>query len=99
MVGLSNTDQNQSYATIDYAIYLRELGGISIFENGSEKGRFGTYQTGDVFSVQRVGTVIRYYKNNQLFYTSTVSVTAATPLHIDTTFYSPGGTITNVELR
>ena len=99
MIGLSDTDQSQSWDTIDYAIYLREQGDVLIYQNGSNKGNFGAYQTGDVFSAQRVGTEIRYYKNNQLLYTSTVSVAAATPLHVDTAFYSTGGTITNVKLK
>ena len=38
MIGLSDSDTNASYATIDYAIYLRNDGTLGVFENGAYKG-------------------------------------------------------------
>jgi hypothetical protein len=99
-VGLSNIDGGRGYKSIEYAIYLRDDGYAKVYEKGKGIGKFKvSYQTGDAFSIKRVKEEILYYKNNQLFYTSKASVTAATPLHIDTAFYKKGGSITNFRLE
>ena len=72
----------QAIATIDYAIYLRNDGALVVFENGANKGTFGTYSSGDVLSVERTGSTITYLKNGSVFYTSTVASTG--DLHVDT---------------
>ena len=38
MIGLSDSDTNASYTTIDYAIYLRNNGALGVFENGARQG-------------------------------------------------------------
>ena len=69
MVGLSNTNASASYTTIGYAIYLSSPN-VYIYESGSGKGIKTTYQIGDSFSIERIGTTIYYKKNGDVFYTS-----------------------------
>lgn len=74
MVGLSDTDVNQVWTTIDYAIY-NEGPNIVIYENAAHRGYHETSQIGDVFRVERIDNTIYYKKNGKVFYTSTVSST------------------------
>jgi hypothetical protein len=103
MIGLSGTDPDQHYNTINYAIFLPANNTVRVYENGALMENCCTYATGDVFSIQREGEQIRYYENNVVFHISSLSrqpsVTAASPLHVDTAFYDSGSSITNVELK
>ncbi len=69
MIGLSTDNSSASYTTIDYAIYHTSAS-IYIYESGSSKGSKTTYQIGDVFRVERIGSTINYLKNGVVFYTS-----------------------------
>ena len=98
MLGLSelNSGQDANYTSIDYAIYPTLNGVLYIYERGVYKGYFGTYTTGDDFSIIRTGDVVKYYKNNALIYTSTI--TSSETLFVDTALYSYGATIANAAL-
>ena len=87
MLGLSelNSGQDANYTSIDYAIYPTLNGVLYIYERGVYKGYFGTYTTGDDFSIIRTGDVVKYYKNNALIYTSTI--TSSETLFVDTALY------------
>ena len=94
MCGLSSTNRNASYNTIEYAIFLRDTGSavqLRVFENGIDRGTFGTYQVGDVFKVERIGSTIVYRKNNVIFYTSATPTNL--PLSVDAAIYNSGGEI------
>jgi hypothetical protein len=96
MAGLSSGDDGTSYQDIDFAVYLRDDGGVAVREGGETRGRFGTYQPGDVFRVQVSGGVVSYAQNGAVFYTS---VTAPTfPLLLDTSLRTPGATIADARL-
>ena len=72
MFGLESIYNSSAYANIDYAIYLCE-GTLKLYEAGTQKGAsFRTYNIGDRLRVQRNGTVVTYYQNGVLFYTSTI---------------------------
>ncbi len=86
-----------SYTTIDYAIYLRNNGALGVYENGANKGTFGSYATGDVLSVERTGSTITYLKNGSVFYTSTVASTG--DLHVDTSLYTTGATLNDIVIK
>ena len=61
MCGLSSTNRNASYNTIEYAIYLRDTGSVMqlrVYEKGIYKGTFGAYQVGDLFMVERIDSTI-----------------------------------------
>ncbi len=94
MIGLSDSDTDVSFTSIDYAIYLRSNGALGVYENGANKGEFGSYATGDVLSVQRTGSTITYLKNGSVFYTSTVASTG--DLHVDTSLNTTGATLQNI---
>ena len=72
MLGLSNSNASASYDTIGYAIYLRTDGTLSVYENGTNRGRFGTYQGTDVLRVERIGSTVVYKRNGEIFYTSVI---------------------------
>ncbi len=97
MIGLSDSDTDASYATIDYAIYLRNDGCACVFENGASKGTFGTYSSGDVLSVERTGSTITYLKNGSVFYTSAVASTG--DLHVDTSLHTTGATLNDIVIK
>lgn len=65
-----------SYGNINYAIHLTGAAAVYIYENGTNKVIDAlTYEIGDVFKVTRVGTEIRYSKNDVVFYTSLTAST------------------------
>jgi hypothetical protein len=94
IAGLSNGNANTNYTEIDYGVYLLAGGGVRVYENGTLRGVFGTYLSGDVFRVAVVGGAIQYSKNGTLFYTSTVAPTF--PLLVDSALYTTGATIQGV---
>ena len=96
MAGLSNGDATRSYVEIDYAIHMRPNGAVSIYENGVNRGVFGTYVAGDRFRVQVTGGVVTYLRNGALLYTSGVAPTF--PLLIDTSLFTPGATVRDAVL-
>jgi RHS repeat-associated protein len=96
MLGLSHTDTNQSYNTLDYAIYLQPNGLLSGYLGATYLGTLGSYTTGDVLRVEIDGQSVKYKKNGADFYTTTVLPNY--PLMVDTSLYTNGATITNVVL-
>ena len=97
VIGLSNEDINDSYNSIDYAIYLNSHGNLSVYENAYYKGDFGIYKTGDIISVQRIKGVITYLKNYKVFYTS--DIISKEILYADTSFASTNSTLNNIVIK
>ncbi|WP_338761216.1 T9SS type A sorting domain-containing protein [Bernardetia sp. ABR2-2B] len=95
MIGLSKTEEGTGFSAIDYAIYTAANGKFYVFENGANKGDFGTYQTGDGFKIQRGGTQIQYFKNGTVFYTSTSTATTD-DLVVDASLYTANATLPEV---
>ncbi len=93
MFGLSDSNADANYTTIAYAINLRDLGDIRVFENGIHRGDFGNYSANDVFEIERIGTTITYKRNSIVFYTSTVPST--TDLIVDVSLYTSNAAISN----
>jgi RHS repeat-associated protein len=96
LFGLSNTDADQNWPSINFGIDLDHSGTVYVFESGNNRGNFGPYTPGDKFQVAIVGGVVKYKKNGTVFYTS--SVTPTYPLVVDTALYTNGGTLANVVL-
>jgi len=96
MVGF-NTDPatNSSYTSIDFAIYLRGDATVEIYESSVSKGTFGTYAAGDVFSATYNGSVVRYLKNGVMF--KEVAAYVTSPLYVDSSFNTVGGSVKNVQ--
>ncbi|HSE16491.1 MAG TPA: RHS repeat-associated core domain-containing protein [Pyrinomonadaceae bacterium] len=97
LFGLSHTDADQHWPSIDFGIDLDLSGSIYVFESGNNRGNFGPYTTGDKLQVAVVGGVVKYKKNGTVFYTS--SVTPTYPLVVDTALHGNGCTLSNVVLN
>lgn len=90
--GLSHGNVNNGWSDVDYALCLRgQYSGplsIDIYIKGAHKGNFPKYAVGDVFTqIVGAGQKIEFYRNSQLFYTSTSPATL--PLLVDASFYTP----------
>ena len=96
MVGLSNGDANQNYTDIDFGLGLGFDDGIHVYEQGTLRGDFGSYASGDRLRVGVEGGAVKYRKNGTLLYTSTV--TPSYPLLVDTSFYDASATVSEVYL-
>ncbi len=82
MLGLTQSGQHTSddYRVIDYTIYVPG-GTVQVRENNSMKtGNLGG-ATNATFAIQRIGTTITYWKNDDLLYTNNNATDL--PLHLD----------------
>ncbi len=95
-LGLSRTNTDAGYTSIQYGIDLTNAGAIAIYESGVSRGMFGSYVTGDKVKIAVENNVVKYYKNTTLLYTSTVA--PALPLLVDLSFYSTGATMNQVNI-
>lgn len=94
MVGLSATDENDHFNTIDYAIY--NYGGtILIYEDGVYRGGFGVVTAGDTYRVAREGSNIVYYRNASPL--RTVTTDPGVGLSYDFAIYDNGAQIFGVD--
>jgi hypothetical protein len=96
LCGLSNGDSDQNYTDVDYGILLRNDTTLAVYESGNYRGDFGNYAAGDRLRVEVAHGAIKYRKNGLVFLTSTVP--PRFPLRVDSAFYSPGATLTNVRI-
>ncbi|CAN5907001.1 hypothetical protein BH11PSE3_BH11PSE3_21750 [soil metagenome] len=85
--GLSDSDTDVNYTSIDYAMQLGADSNIYIFENGVYKAYVGTFVGGDTVRVERLadGHVV-FKKNGTLLYTGASVSTAE--LRADTSLYA-----------
>lgn len=93
MAGLSNGDTDRSPQDIDFAVHLNTGGAFYVVENGTSRGYFGDYRSGDVFRVAVESGTVKYYRNGALFYTSRVA--PRYPLLLDASLNGQGSTIAN----
>jgi hypothetical protein len=96
MCGLNHDNANYGYGDIDYAIFLGEDGVVYLYEAGVYRNSFGSYSATDVFRVSIEGGVVKYRKNGNLFYTSTITPTY--PLAADTSLNFPYAVISDAKL-
>jgi len=97
MAGLSVGDSGQAYGDIDFAIHLKATGRVGVYEGGVLRGgNFTTYVAGDLFRIEAKAGVVTYARNGAVFYTSALA--PSFPLGVDTSFYTPGSTINDVNL-
>ena len=92
MAGLSRGDTNQAWQDIDYAVYTY-AGKVYVHEAGTSRGVFGVYAAGDRFRVGVEGVVVKYRRNDVVFYQSPVA--PSYPLLLDASLASTGATISN----
>ncbi len=96
MLGLSKGDSDQNYPDIDFGLGLGFDVLIHVYEQGSPRGTFGSYATGDRFRIEVGGGVVRYRKNGVVFYTSPLA--PQFPLLVDAALYDSGATLSSVEI-
>jgi alpha-tubulin suppressor-like RCC1 family protein len=97
MVGLGHGDGSRHYDDIEYAVYLSPGGGLGVYENGANRGGFGSYASGDRIRIAVANSVVTYSKNGDPpFYTSTV--TPPLPLRADTAFGAYQNSLAGVRL-
>lgn len=95
-VGLSYTDTNQHYNTIEYAVLFEPSGNVSAYRLGTAGANVG-YTTGTVIRLTRVGNTIEISKDGAAPF-QTYSSVAADGLHVDTCLYDNGATVGGVLL-
>ena len=94
MIGLSATNPNADWTSIQYAIYLTNVGTFDIRQSGATIAiPAATYVTNDVFRIAVESNVVKYYKNGSLVYSSLVVPTL--PLMVDVSINEQGGTVRN----
>src|SRR5689334_18511542 len=78
MFGLDQANTTTGASDTDFAFFTAgESTGIilKIYESGVLRGNFGSYSVGDVLKVAVVGGRVRYYRNDVLLHTSTLTPT------------------------
>ena len=68
--GFSTQDVGVTYGEITHGFYLTPSG-VRVIERGVFKTAFASYDAEAVFALERTGTVVRYYIDEVLIYTST----------------------------
>ncbi|MEL6559866.1 MAG: fibronectin type III domain-containing protein [Bacteroidota bacterium] len=96
-IGLSSTDSDVKYQSIDFAFECKLNGKIVVLENGNWKRSLGTYQIGETYRIERIGSEIHYKKGNQTFYISQRS--SIDPLVVDASIYLNGARIESVRIH
>ncbi len=93
----SSSDASQTYLDPDFSILLGANGIAQVYEFGlAIAGTTTPYAANDVFRVEAVEHVVRYYRNGALFFTS--SKLASSPLYVDTALFHVNATLDNVQL-
>ena len=97
MIGLSATDANSDWNTIQYAFYLTSWGALEIRENGSGNLQGGlTYATGDVLRIAVENNIVKYYRNGTPVFSS--STAPALPLFVDVSLNEVGSAVGQVKV-
>jgi RHS repeat-associated protein len=91
--GLSRADADVNYTSIDYGFLLNGAT-ASVSLAGATQASF-SIATGDVLSVERIGTNVYFRQNGIVKYTVTNAYTAS--LIGDASLYTNGATLTNVQ--
>jgi PKD repeat protein len=89
--GFSQADVDTSLANLNFGIQLTLEGAVQIWEQGHQRGNFGTFAPGDHFRIVINAGHVYYWKNEQFLYRSTVDVVY--PLMVDTALNTYGSTI------
>lgn len=97
MLGISSSNPNGSYTSINYALYL-DYGTLYVYENGAQIINLGTYFVGDVLKVEVADGVVRYFRNEIMLYRSKKAATNF-PMFADVSFYNPYSHLDNVNIE
>jgi len=95
MIGLSSTNADATYQSIEYALYAWD-GRVDAFESGNSLGRVASFQEGDVLGIERIGATIYYKLNGNVIRVSSKSSTG--PLIVDASIFLPDFTVNGVKI-
>lgn len=90
VVGFNDVDEDEGYLNIEHGIYFRRQT-FQPIELGELVGAFATFVDTDTFKIERIGSRVRYFKNDSLVYTSLAPSTGT--VFLDASLYSGGDTI------
>ncbi|MTI20781.1 T9SS type A sorting domain-containing protein [Fulvivirga sp. RKSG066] len=95
--GLSNTNSDAAFNSVQFGFDLENDGDIKVYESGTQRGgTLGSYSVGDTLKVAVRNNNVEYYQNSTLLYTSTVTPTL--PLIIDLSLHDEGAALSNVAI-
>ncbi len=99
MVGVSESNLNASYNTIKYAIYHKSSGTLEVRITGPSEiyNENITYQVGDEFSIERVGSDLNFKKNGDIFFTKSGVISGS--LIGDISMHTIGSAIYDLEIQ
>ena len=92
-VGLSSSNTGSNQSSINYSFYLENNTNLRIYENGANRGLFGSYTTGDTLRISVESGVVNYYRNGNLLRIAPANPTL--PLLVDVSIRDVGGTVSN----
>ncbi|MCH2213722.1 MAG: T9SS type A sorting domain-containing protein [Flavobacteriales bacterium] len=95
MVGISDSNINSHWNTIDFAFYLENNGNLSIRENGANYGNVGSYNTGDTLKISIENGIVHYYRNGNIL---RVGGAAGALMHVDLSIRDEQGSIENAHI-
>ncbi len=84
MIGLARMNSSSGFTTIDNAFYLLAGNTLNIYELGANRGVFGYLVEGDVLTLAREGSNIKYYLNGIVV--RTIATTPSFALMADISF-------------
>lgn len=98
VVGVSVTDTNGSYTTIEYGMYF-DNNEIGILNNGSSLARsLATYDNDDIFTIERTNSLLQFTQNGQVLY-QVMGIIDTSDYLIDGTLYDQGAVVSNLEIQ
>ncbi|MFY0689163.1 MAG: S8 family serine peptidase [Cyclobacteriaceae bacterium] len=86
MYGLSYSNDDQDFRTIDFAMFTAS-GILHAYQRGSYRKRLGSYNTGDILKLERVGSNVNFKKNGTILYSLPANNSA--PMIADVSMRSP----------
>lgn len=95
VVGLAGLNPTYAYTEVQYGFYFH-AGTFTVMEGGTQRTAPAVFAATDVFTVLRTGTLVRYYQNSLLVYTS--AVPSYGTLAVESTLYAAGDSITNASI-
>ena len=95
VVGLDSGAVEFSRAGAEHALYFH-ANTVSVIESGTARTGSLSYVAADVFRIERSSTVVRYYQNSTLLYTSAVPSYGAQ--YLEASLYSGGDTVLDASL-
>jgi hypothetical protein len=93
MAGLNHSDDDTTFADIDFGFRFNGAGSADVLESGVYAGGDTTYAVGDVFRISLANGRIQYSKNGQFLKESAVA--PQLPLVLDASLLTLGATIHN----